>query len=206
MDRRASDAEAELKARAKSIWSASKRGSRGNSAGTARPEVPRRNSRNAWPQRGSSGRPRKLRALWRPSKSGAPTRSSSGPRLEAKLADSYREKLARRRSGHERQGGPQSGAVDPVAIERAVAEARAMWEIEEGARRAKDAAELAAAHQRHVAQLEAQHAALTRCGWRTAQTAWRKAEDERLAAAETGLEQARSRTGHRRRSEMAQRA
>ncbi len=82
------------------------------------------------------------------------------------------------------KGGPQPTTVDPAAIERAVAEARAVWEIEEGVRRAKDAAELAAAHQRHVAQLEAQYAALHEMRMTSAEAAWRKAEAERLAAAE----------------------
>ncbi len=77
-----------------------------------------------------------------------------------------------------------AGVVDPTTVERAVAEARAVWEIEEGARRATDAAELAAAHQRHVAQLEAQYAALHEMRMTTAEAAWRKAEAERLAAAE----------------------
>ncbi len=82
------------------------------------------------------------------------------------------------------KGGPQPTTADPAAVERAVAEARAVWEIEEGARRAKDAAELAAAHQRHVAQLEDQYAALHEMRMTTAEAAWRKAEAERLAAAE----------------------
>jgi hypothetical protein len=74
--------------------------------------------------------------------------------------------------------------ADPAAVERAVAEARAAWEIEEGARRAKDAADLAAAHQRQVAQLEAQYTALYEMRMASAETAWRKAETERLTAAE----------------------
>ena len=82
------------------------------------------------------------------------------------------------------QGPTRTNAADPAAVERAVAEARAAWEIEEAARRAKDAAELAAAHQRQVAQLEAQYAALHDMRMGNAETTWRKSEADRLAAAE----------------------
>jgi hypothetical protein len=82
------------------------------------------------------------------------------------------------------QASAPSAAPDPAAIKRAVAEARAAWEIEEAARRAKDAAELAAAHQRQVAQLEAQYNALQEMRLNNAESAWRKSEAERLAAAE----------------------
>jgi len=104
-------------------------------------------------------------------------RSKSGAGVEA-AAGSAAE------SAVKAKGGPQPTTVDPTASERAAAEARAVWEIEEGARRAKDAAELAAAHQRHVAQLEAQYAALQEMRMTTAEAAWRQAEAERLAAAE----------------------
>jgi hypothetical protein len=82
------------------------------------------------------------------------------------------------------QASAPSATPDAAAIKRAVAEARAAWEIEEAARRAKDAAELAAAHQRQVAQLEAQYNALQEMRLNNAESAWRKSESERLAAAE----------------------
>jgi hypothetical protein len=184
MDRRASDAEAELKVRAKEHLVGLEARLRGNSSGngeaggsTAEFEERLAAARQQWEAEEAA---RLVEAVeeWR---ADAVKQRTA---LEAKLADSYREKLAAVEAAMNAKGGPQSGAVDPVAIERAVAEARAMWEIEEGARRAKDAAELAAAHQRHVAQLEAQHAALAEMRMASAQTAWRKAEDERLAAAE----------------------
>ena len=105
-------------------------------------------------------------------------RGKSGAGVETAAAGSTAETAAKAK------GSPQPTTVDSTAIERAVAEARAVWEIEEGARRAKDAAELAAAHQRHVAQLEAQYAALQEMRMTTAEAAWRKAEAESLAAAE----------------------
>jgi hypothetical protein len=184
MDRRASDAEAELKARAKEHLVGLEVRLRGESsgngeAGGSAAEFEKRlaAARQQWQDEEAA---RLVEAVeeWR-----ADTLKQRAA-LEAKLADSYREKLAAVEAAMNTKGRPQSGAVDPVAIERAVAEARAMWEIEEGARRAKDAAELAAAHQRHVAQLEAQHAALAEMRMASAQTTWRKAEDERLAAAE----------------------
>ena len=185
MDRRAADAEAELKARAGEHLVGlearlrSKSGARVEAAAgsTADFEVRLAAARQQW-QAEEAARLAAAEAEWRAEALKQRTA------IEARMADSYKERLAAVESAMKAKDGPQPTTVDPTAVERAVAEARAVWEIEEGARRAKDAAELAAAHQRHVAQLEAQYAALHEMRMTTAEAAWRKAEAERLAAAE----------------------
>jgi hypothetical protein len=184
MERRAADAEAALKARAKEHLAGletrlnGKAGASGEAAGTAA-EFEQRlaAARQQW-ETEESVRLAEAVEEWR---ADAVKQRTA---LEAKLTASYRERLAALEAAANGKGGAATNAADPVAVERAVAEARAAWEIEEGARRAKDAADLAAAHQRQVAQLEAQHAALYEMRMTTADAAWRKAEAERLAAAE----------------------
>jgi len=185
MDRRAADAEAELKARAREHLvglEARLRSKSGAGVETA-----------AGPTADFEERLAAARQQWQAEEAARLAAAEAECRaevlkqrtaLEAGLADSYRERLAAAESAMNSKGEPQPTAVDPTAIERAVAEARAVWKIEEGARRAMDAAELAAAHQRYVAQLEAQYAALHEMRMTTAEAAWRKAEAERLAAAE----------------------
>jgi len=183
LDRRAADAEAGLKARAKehlaSLEARLSNNSDARADGGSPAEFEERlaAARRQW-QAEEEARLVEAVEEWRTDS------VKQRAALEAKLAESYRERLAAVEAGMNAKGGPQSNAVDPAAVERAVAEARAMWEIEEGARRAKDAAELAAAHQRHVDQLEAQHTALYGMRLGSAEAAWRKAEAERLAAAE----------------------
>jgi hypothetical protein len=183
MERRAADAENALKARAKEhlvgIEARLRSGSGSEAAGASAAEVEQRlaAARQLWEAEEAT---RLAEAVEEWHADALKQRTA----LEAKLAESYRERLAAVESAMNGKDGPSSTAADPLAIERAVAEARAAWEIEEGARRAKDAAELAAAHQRQVAQLEAQHAALYEMRLTTAEAAWRKAEVERLAAAE----------------------
>ena len=183
LDRRAADAEAGLKARAKEHLTSlearlgSKSDGRTDEGSAAEFEERLAAARQQW-QAEEEARLVEAVEEWRTDSVKQRTA------LEAKLADSYRERLAAVEAGMNTKGGPQSNAADPAAVERAVAEARAMWEIEEGARRAKDAAELTAAHQRHVDQLEAQHAALHGMRLSNAEAAWRKAESERLAVAE----------------------
>jgi hypothetical protein len=183
LDRRAAEAEAELKARAKQHLVGleerlgSKSGAHADGGSTAEFEERLAAARQQW-EAEEGVRLAEAVEEWRADALKQRTA------LEAKLADSYRERLAAVESTINTKSGPQSNAVDPAIVERAIAEARAMWEIEEGTRRAKDAAELAAAHQRHVAQLEAQHAALAEMRMASAEAAWHKADDERLAAAE----------------------
>jgi hypothetical protein len=183
LDRRAADAEAGLKARAKehlaSLEARLSNNSDARADGGSPAEFEERlaAARRQW-QAEEEARLVEAVEEWRTDS------VKQRAALEAKLAESYRERLAAVEAGMNAKGGPQSNAVDPAAVERAVAEARAMWEIEEGARRAKDAAELAAAHQRHVDQLDAQHTALYGMRLGSAEAAWRKAEAERLAAAE----------------------
>jgi hypothetical protein len=184
MERRAADAEAALKARAKEHLAGletrlnGKAGASGEAAGSAA-EFEQRlaAARQQW-ETEESVRLAEAVEEWR---ADAVKQRTA---LEAKLTASYRERLAALEAAANGKGGASATAADPAAVERAVAEARAAWEIEEGARRAKDAADLAAAHQRQVAQLEAQHAALYEMRMATADAAWRKAEAERLAAAE----------------------
>ena len=207
MERRAADAEAALKVRAKEhlvgleTRLSGKAGESGEAAAGSAAEFEQRlaAARQQW-EAEESVRLAEAVEEWR---ADAVKQRTA---LEAKLTDSYRERLAALESAANGKGGPPSSAADPVAVERAVAEARAAWEIEEGARRAKDAADLAAAHQRQVAQLEAQHAALYEMRMTAADAAWRKAEARAPGSGRVGLEQARSRTGDRRRSEMARRA
>jgi len=183
LDRRAADAEAGLKACAKEHLISlearlgSKSGGRADGGSTAEFEERLAAARQQWEAEEAS---RLAEAVeeWRADA----LKQRTAP--EAKLAGSYGERLAGVEADMNAKGGPPSNAIDPAVVERAVAEARAMWEIEDGARRAKDAAELAAAHQRHVDQLEAQHAALHGMRLSSAEAAWRKAETERLAAAE----------------------
>ena len=184
MERRAADAEAALKARAKEHLAcletrlAGKAGESGQATGSA-VEFEQRlaAARQQWEVE-ESVRLAEAVEEWR---ADAVKQRTA---LEARLTESYRERLAALESAANGKGGPPSSAADPAAVARAVAEARAAWEIEEGARRARDAADLAAAHQRQVAQLEAQHAALYEMRMSTADAAWRKAEAERLATAE----------------------
>ncbi len=185
MERRAADAEAALKARAKEHLAGletrlgGKAGGSGEAAAESAAEFEQRlaAARQQW-EAEESVRLAEAVEEWR---ADAVKQRTA---LEATLTDSYRERLAALESAANTKGGPPSNAADPAAVERAVAEARAAWEIEEGTRRAKDAAELAAAHQRQIAQLEAQHAALYEMRMTAADAAWRKAEAERLAAAE----------------------
>ncbi len=185
MERRAADAEAALKARAKEHLAgletrlSVKAGESGEAAAGSAAEFEQRlaAARQQW----------EAEELVRLAEAVEEWRADAVKQrtaLEAKLTDSYRERLAALELAANGKGGPPSSAADPAGVERAVAEARAAWEIEEGARRTKDAADLAAAHQRQVAQLEAQHAALYEMRMTAADAAWRKAEAERLAAAE----------------------
>jgi hypothetical protein len=184
LDRRAVEAEAELKTRAKEHLAGMEARLRsipgtGEAAGTSSADFDSRlaAARQQWQAEEET---RLIEAVeeWRADS--AKQRTA----LEAKLAASYKERLDALEAALNAKSTRPSHAADPAAVERAVAEARAAWEIEEASRRAKDAAELAAAHQRQVAQLEAQHAALYEMRMTTAETAWRKADAERLAAAE----------------------
>ena len=184
MDRRAAEAEAELKARAKEHLAGMEARLRSNpgageAAGASAADFDSRlaAARQQWQAEEET---RLIEAVeeWRTDS--AKQRTA----LEAKLAASYKERLDALEAALNAKSTRPSHAADPAAVERAVAEARAAWEIEEASRRAKDAADLAAAHQRQVAQLEAQHAALYEMRMTTAEAAWRKADAERLAAAE----------------------
>jgi hypothetical protein len=182
MDRRAADAEAALKARAKEHLAGLEARLRGapagpSEAGAADFEERLAAARQQW-QAEEATRLAEAVDEWRADA------LKQRLALESKLADSYKERLAALETAMTAKGGASSSAADPAAVQRAVAEARAAWEIEEAARRAKDAADLAAAHQRQVAQLEAQHAALYEMRLGSAEAAWHKAEAERLAAAE----------------------
>jgi len=154
LDRRAADAETELKARAKEHLVGLEAGLRGRPSEGAAADFDQRLA--------------EARKQWQVEE-------------EARLAAVEAEWSA---AAAMMQGTPRTNAADPAAVERAVAEARAAWEIEEAARRAKDAAELAAAHQRQVAQLEAQYSALYEMRMGNAEATWRKSETDRLAAAE----------------------
>jgi hypothetical protein len=182
MERRAADAEAALKARAQEHLTGletrlgAKAGGSGEAGSAAEFERRLAAARQQW-QAEEAARLAEAVEEWRADA----VRQRTA--LEAKLAHSYKERLAAIESAMNTKDATPSNA-DAAAVERAVAEARAAWEIEEGAHRAKDAADLTAAHQRQVAQLEAQYAALYEMRMTAADAAWRKAEAERLAAAE----------------------